>query len=205
MAKIFTQASMAAWHDLETKRFSIHDFRDFFQSKLESAGINSNMISPFLAHRVKGTDAHYSNHQVDELRESFRIALPYLLPQSIEKVKAETQLKLTQLETNLNKATEDLAKLQPLTALFTNEEQLKQFIRLLKGANFKAETDVPEIIDNYVREGAKEEGKTERKFLEEVFERQIKSIKNRHGIDLAKTNKKSVKNDQKRQDKTVVR
>jgi len=95
---IFANASLAAFHDLEQKRFSPHDFRDFLQSKLESAGLNSNIISPFLAHKVKGTDFHYSSHDVDELREKLKTALPYLLPQTVEKVKAESDKKQSEQE-----------------------------------------------------------------------------------------------------------
>jgi integrase len=68
---LFSDASLVAWHDLEAKRFSPHDFRDFLQSKLESAGINANMISPILAHKVKGIDKHYSSHDIDELRKKY--------------------------------------------------------------------------------------------------------------------------------------
>jgi len=87
----FTKAALVAWGDLEQKRFSPHDFRDFLQSKLESAGINSNVISPMLAHKVKGTDFHYSSHEVSELLQKYKKALSYLLPQSIEKIRAESE------------------------------------------------------------------------------------------------------------------
>ncbi len=48
----FDNASLAIWHDLEVKRFSPHDFRDFLQSGLENAGINANLISPILGHKL---------------------------------------------------------------------------------------------------------------------------------------------------------
>ena len=86
---VFNEASLTAWHDLEIKRFSPHDFRDFFQSSLESAGINSNVISPMMSHKVKGVDKHYSSHEIEELKEKYKTAMPYLLPQTVEKLKAE--------------------------------------------------------------------------------------------------------------------
>jgi integrase len=89
MNPIFDEGSLKAWHDLEVKRFSPHDFRDYLQSALESANINGNMISPILSHKVKGVDSHYSNHEKEEMKEKYRSALPYLLPQSVEKLKAE--------------------------------------------------------------------------------------------------------------------
>ena len=94
----FDRASLKAWHDLEKKRFSPHDIRDFVQSALENAGINSSMIAPFLGHKVKGIDASYSQHNIDDLMQKFKQALPFLLPQTVEKVKSE--LEETQTELN---------------------------------------------------------------------------------------------------------
>ena len=58
-------------------------------SQLENAGINANLISPILAHKVKGVDAHYSSHDISELLEKYKSALNYLLPLSVEKIKTE--------------------------------------------------------------------------------------------------------------------
>jgi integrase len=87
----FGKASLRAWHDLEKKRFSPHDFRSFVQSALENAGINSNMIAPILGHKPKGIDFHYSEHDIQDLIVKFKTALPFLLPQTVEKLKAEQQ------------------------------------------------------------------------------------------------------------------
>ncbi len=85
----FGEASLKAWHDLEKKRFSPQDFRSFVQSALENAGVNPNMIAPLIGHKPKGVDFHYSEHDIQELLEKFKSALPYLLPQTVESVKAE--------------------------------------------------------------------------------------------------------------------
>ena len=111
---IFTDASLKSWNNLEEKRFSPHDFRDFLQSKLEIAGINSNMISPFLTHKVRGTDFHYSNHDVEELKEKFRRALPYLIPESIEEFKAKCKAEGEKTQRELKSMKECMEKLQPL-------------------------------------------------------------------------------------------
>jgi len=117
---MFTDASLNAWHDLEKKRFSPHDLRDFVQSQLENAGINVNIIKPMLAHKPKGVDQHYSEHDIKDFLEKFKTALPYLLPQSVEKLKAETdkdQKRITELEKQLNdmpqQIIEKLEKLYP--------------------------------------------------------------------------------------------
>jgi site-specific recombinase XerD len=88
---MYTDASLAAWQDLDAKRFSPHDFRDFVQSSLENAGINVNIIKPLLAHKPKGSDFNYSVHEIMDFMDKFRSALPYLLPQSVEVLKAEAQ------------------------------------------------------------------------------------------------------------------
>ena len=87
----FDKCSLAIWHDLELKRFSPHDFRDFLQSGLENAGINANLISPILGHKVKGIDNHYSSHGIEELKEKYKTALPYLLPQTNGALKSELE------------------------------------------------------------------------------------------------------------------
>ena len=106
----FSTASLNAWHDLDQKRFSPHDFRGFVQSALENAGINKNIISPILSHKVSGVDRHYSKHEMSDFIEKFKTALPYLLPQTVQKVKAQQQkfnikqeLKVSLLETHIDK------------------------------------------------------------------------------------------------------
>jgi integrase len=122
----FTKASLKAWHDLETKRFSPHDFRDFVQGALENAGINSSIIAPFLGHKVKGIDASYSQHTTEDMLKKFKTALPFLLPQTVEKVKSEleqTKAELTETENKLNEATEAIRKINEYLAKSTTEIQ----------------------------------------------------------------------------------
>jgi integrase len=101
----FDNASLSIWHDLELRRFSPHDFRDFVQSGLENAGINSNLINPILAHKVKGIDFHYSEHDINDLLQKFKTALPFLLPTvesvkiELETTKSEYEKKIEELET----------------------------------------------------------------------------------------------------------
>ena len=88
--QIYDNASLSAWKDLEIKRFSPHDFRDFTQSQLENANVNANIIAPIMAHKPKNAvDSHYSSHLAIELLPKYKQALNYLLPVSVEKVKSE--------------------------------------------------------------------------------------------------------------------
>jgi integrase len=87
----FGKASLRAWHDLEKKRFSPHDFRSYVQTALENAGINSNIIAPLLGHKPRGIDFHYSEHDINDLLQKYKTALPYLLPQTTEAIKTELE------------------------------------------------------------------------------------------------------------------
>lgn len=98
----FTEASLRAWHDTKKKRFSPQDLRSFVQSAMENAGINPNIIAQILGHKPKGVDSHYSEHDVAELMEKFRLALPYLLPQTIEDAKVASQKELSAQEEKIN-------------------------------------------------------------------------------------------------------
>jgi integrase len=117
---MFTDASLKAWHDLETKRFSPHDLRSFVQSQLENKLANPNIIKPILGHKPKGVDKHYSEHDISDFLEKFKSALPFLMPQSIEELKAETdkdQRRISELEKQVDemptKIREELEKLLP--------------------------------------------------------------------------------------------
>lgn|GEM_PF-1390846 len=90
----FDDASLVAWQDLDKKRFSPQDMRDVLQSALENARVSPNIAAPLLGHKVKGVDKHYSNHDMDEFLQAYLDALPWLVPQTVEQVKAETQKKL---------------------------------------------------------------------------------------------------------------
>ena len=98
---IFGKASLKAWHDLEAKRFSPHDFRSFVQTALENAGINHNIIAPMLGHKPKGVDFHYSEHDIKDLLGKFKTAIPYLIPLTVGKIKAEHEIKFRQQDAKM--------------------------------------------------------------------------------------------------------
>lgn len=109
---IFAEASLRAWHDLKKKRFSPQDLRSFVQSALENAGINTNIIAPILGHKPKGIDSHYSEHDVAELMVKFRLALPYLLPETIEDAEEANRKELSEQEDRLKRAQWKIAELE---------------------------------------------------------------------------------------------
>ncbi len=114
---IFWGASMVAWGGEEGKGFSAHDLRDVLQGALENANIHTNIASPMLAHKVKGVDKHYSNHEIEEFLLAFRKALPWLLPHTIEQTNArliDEQNRIAELERELSEIRELYNQAKPL-------------------------------------------------------------------------------------------
>ena len=90
-----------AWRGIEDKKFSAQDFRDVLQSALENANVHQNIAAPLLGHKVKGVDKHYSSHELEEFLQAFRSTLPWMVPQTVEQVKAESEMKLSKQENTL--------------------------------------------------------------------------------------------------------
>lgn len=129
----FDNLSLNAWGDLEQKRFSPHDLREFFQSAMENAGVNPNTISPIMRHKVKGVDQHYSSHDIEELLVKYQTALPWMVLETVEQVKAETQKKLDaeqKLITNLEYENTELKS--KMNSLNTRQESTEGELALLK-------------------------------------------------------------------------
>ncbi|HLN90116.1 MAG TPA: site-specific integrase [Candidatus Binatia bacterium] len=116
----FDDLSLRAWGDLEKKRFSPHDFREFFQSALENANVPANMISPIMAHKVKGVDQSYSSHDFKELLIKYETALPYLIPKSVSVLQSE----LVQQETKYKTQQQQIDELQNLVKKYFHDEDI---------------------------------------------------------------------------------
>jgi len=86
---IFERGSLNAWGNLEEKRFSPHDMRDFVDNALKRARVVEVDRAPMLGHRIKGVEKHYQDPDHKDLLESFKRAIPYLTtsPQVTEKDK----------------------------------------------------------------------------------------------------------------------
>jgi integrase len=59
-------------------KFSPHDLRRFVQTALETAKMQPNWVKKILRHKVAGEESPYSQPKLEELREAYRSALPYL-------------------------------------------------------------------------------------------------------------------------------
>jgi integrase len=58
--------------------FSPHDLRRFTQTQLEQARVQPNWIRKMLGKKVGGEEAPYSQPKLEQLREAFRAAIPFL-------------------------------------------------------------------------------------------------------------------------------
>lgn len=144
LQSIFWNASVMAWQEGE-KMFSAQDFRDVLQSALENANVHPNIASPMLAHKVKGVDKHYSNHDIVEFLFAFRSALPWLLPQTVEKVTAkldEEQRRLSIVEnrnTTLEKKVDDMSQLIGMADLINSKQDWDEVQNFFKELRWKKE------------------------------------------------------------------
>jgi len=134
---LFDDFSLDAFGDLEIKRFSPHDTREFFQSALENAGVQANIISPIMAHKIKGVDAHYSSHDFKELLIKYESALPYLIPKSIGELEAEVQQRTKENEQQQKAIDvikeEHKKENEEQNAKIANmENQFKEFVNLIR-------------------------------------------------------------------------
>ena len=51
--------------------FSAHALRRYFQTSLESAGINRNWIKLMMGHKLEGVEGSYSQPQIEQLKEAY--------------------------------------------------------------------------------------------------------------------------------------
>lgn len=81
IGEVFETASLNAWGNLEEKRFSPHDMRDFLDNALKKAKVVEVDRAPIMGHKIKGVERHYQDPSHKDLMASFESALPYLSPE----------------------------------------------------------------------------------------------------------------------------
>lgn len=79
--------------------FSAHALRRFFQTSLESSGINRNWIMSMMGHRLPGVEGSYSKPEINMLKEAYVQAYRHL---AISEV-AESQTRIESLELQTEK------------------------------------------------------------------------------------------------------
>lgn len=165
----FEDASLVAWQDLEKKRFSPQDMRDMLQGALENARVSPNIASPLLGHKVKGVDQHYSNHEIDEFLHAYLDALPWMVPQTVEGVKAETEKKLE-------------ADKKVLTNLKFENSRLKENVNTLTVDQQSTKNEVAFLKKYVFAMGSVIESKEDVEKLQEFLEKMRKQKENQNQL-----------------------
>ena len=151
----FTDASILAFGDNIEKHFSPHDFRDVLATVLGKLNINAdnNTAKPLLSHKYAGIEASYENHKTeedkpnDELLELFKQCVPYLIPQSVGKLRSElNETKSTVQE--LTKKNEEKDK--QLSDALTQMLELKKSVEEVLAQAKKNQQEHKEEIENIV-------------------------------------------------------
>ena len=81
IGEVFETASLNAWGNLEEKRFSPHDMRDFVDNALKKAKVVEVDRAPIMGHKIKGIEKHYQDPDHIDLLACFESALPFLSPE----------------------------------------------------------------------------------------------------------------------------
>jgi len=77
----FAKISFDAWHNLENKRYSPHNFRDLVETAMEKADIPDNWCAIIMGHKPKTIRGkHYSSPKLEELKNKFKRVLPFIIP-----------------------------------------------------------------------------------------------------------------------------
>lgn len=109
IVEIWTKASLNAWSDLEVKRYSPHDMRDFVSNALKKAKVDPVDRAVLTGHKIKGVERHYQDPEKTDLREAFKSALPYLTTQKPEELRKDIDI-LKDKHYMMKKLIEGLAK-----------------------------------------------------------------------------------------------
>ena len=94
--------------------FSAHALRRFFQTTLESVGINQNWIKIMMGHKLPGAEDAYSRPTLEMLQEAYKKAMPNLaISEAVEQRSKVEMLEAQVQELRLNSQRKD-AKIQKL-------------------------------------------------------------------------------------------
>lgn len=78
--------------------FSAHALRRFFQTSLETSGMNPNWIKKMMGHALGGSEAPYSRPEIETLRSAYAKSYPYLAITEKVEQKSRVQALESQME-----------------------------------------------------------------------------------------------------------
>lgn len=120
--------------------FSAHALRRYFQTSLESVGINQNWIKIMMGHKLPGPEDAYSRPTLDMLREAYMKAMGNLAISEVAEQRSRVEMLEAQVqdlllngqrkESEIQKLKNDLATTALLEARISKlEELLKQYVK----------------------------------------------------------------------------
>lgn len=115
--------------------FSAHALRRYFQTSLESAGINRNWVKRMMGHKLEGVEGSYSQPQVEQLKEAYiRVYSKLAISEATEQLSRVESLEVEVKKLTLNGKRRD----ESLNGLL-------QLMDMIKGALQTSETDRDKI------------------------------------------------------------
>jgi len=137
-------------------RFSPHDLRRFTQTQLEAARVQPNWIRKMLGKKVRGEEAPYSRPKIEQLRDAYRSALPFL---TLAPETDEARVWKTQARQNLEMLTKlgvmpqsEFNRLQEWLMRSSNPDQFYSEIKPVSGEfkrlNEQLDNGTHQVVDN---------------------------------------------------------
>lgn len=112
------------------KGFSAHSLRRFFQTNLEISGLQHNWIKKMMGHALGGSEAPYSQPEIDTLKMAYEKSYPYLAITEKAEQQSRVQALESQVEALLLNGKRKETEIQKLRTRLAEQETLKK--RILK-------------------------------------------------------------------------
>lgn len=84
--------------DVWSPGFSAHALRRFFQTSLETSGMNPNWIKKMMGHTLGGSEAPYSQPEIEMLRQAYQKSYAHLAVSEVVEQKSRVQALESQME-----------------------------------------------------------------------------------------------------------
>lgn len=109
--------------------FSAHALRRFFQTNLETSGMNPNWIKKMMGHALKGSEEPYSQPEVEMLRDAYQKSYGHLAISETVEQKSRVEALEAQIEALTLNGKSKEAQIQKLRAQQAENVELRQRIQ----------------------------------------------------------------------------
>jgi len=113
--------------------FSAHALRRFFQTSLESSGMNRNWIMRMMGHKLRGVEESYSKPEIEMLKEAYQRNYAYLAITETAEQRSRVEALENQVERlllNSKRKDEEIQELQKKPTVVFTEDQARNMERL---------------------------------------------------------------------------